>query len=262
MDSISPQRSYLHDSIVGYTEVKDIAFTKDSVMKLDIYYPTSATGNPSEVVILLHGGGWTTGDKFFLSPTVDQLKKARKNLTIVNVNYRLVADSVSLLSAQLSDIQASVEYLNAHADKYQIRTKNYRIAGVSAGGHLALTYAYGIDEGRNIGTVIGISAPTELSMQRLMDNSLWRNVQTLVGATYEQQTDKFIKASPLYLANFRSPRTFLLFGNRDELFSDKHGEYLVAKLKLLKVPYNYYLAPNETHDMSPRQVAETVFATF
>ncbi len=170
-DQVKPESNYINDPVVDFDFHKDLVFGSNEKVKLDLYTPVSLNGNPAEVVILLHGGGWISGDKSFLKPTVDMLLKQGKNLAIVNMNYRVDSRAGDLLSLQLADLQNVINFLNENAEKYNLRKDNYRIVGFSAGGHIALTYAYRTTE-TAIKTVVAISAPTELTHERVVGQKL------------------------------------------------------------------------------------------
>ena len=260
-DQVKPESNYIDDPVVDYDYYKDLAFGSNDKVKLDIYKPVSLNGHVAEVVILLHGGGWTSGDKSFLKPTVDMLLKQGKNLAIVNMNYRLESTGGDLLSLQLADLQNVIRFLITNADKYNIRTDNYRIVGFSAGGHIALTYAYRTTE-TTIKSVVAISAPTELSIKELLDKSLWPKVEILIGKKYGDSTDLFKKASPFHLASFNSPRTLLIYGQKDVLVSSQQGELLARKLKLMHVPCKFHVLSGETHELSATSSAEFILDSY
>lgn len=261
MDLVKPEANYLNDPSEGYKLWKDLYFSKQKDITLDLYQPLTQTDNPAEVVILLHGGGWTSGDKVFLKPTLDALTKSRKNLAIANVNYRVSGDAHGLLPLQLEDIQSAIQFLRTHAATYKLRTDNYRMAGFSAGGHIALTHAY-LSKETCISTVIGFSAPTELCMKELMTSGLWPRVEKLTGRKYTDSIDVFKRASPFHLASGRSPRTMLIYGVNDTLVSPIHGELLSRKLKLLRVPTTFKVYAGEDHEITPHKAASCILDSY
>ncbi len=258
---IETNKSYLNSPIKGYNEKMDVEFGKVKNLTLDLHLPVAEDSTPAEVVILLHGGGWVSGDKSFLKPTVDLLKDERKNLAIVNMNYRVASSSNNLLALQLEDLQSVITFLTVNAEKYNIRNNRFRLTGFSAGGHIALTYAYKSTE-TNIQAVVAASAPTELSLRAWLDKTLWSKVELLTGNAYGGPIDIFKNDSPFYLATARSPRTILVYGQDDELVSPRQGQLLADKLRLLRVPYAFYLEPGETHELSPRKAAEHIMEAF
>lgn len=259
----SPEINYLEEPIKNYVLIENIIYGKDKNVTFDLYQPKSLSGIPAEVVILLHGGGWTSGDKSFLHPSIDLLQKERKNLAIVNLNYRVTKGlyDKDLITTQIDDLGSVIRYLVYNADKYNIRKDNYRVAGASAGGHIALTYAY-LTKDNILKTVIAASAPTELSIKELLNKSLWPNVEKLTGRTYSDSTDAFKKASPFFLATYNSPRTILLYGQKDTLVSSEQGNLLAKKLRMLRNPVQFKLYPDETHDMSPRRFSASIFDSY
>ncbi len=260
-DQIKPAETYLNDAVLDYDYHKDLVYGSNDKVKLDLYQPISLNGHTAEVVILLHGGGWTSGDKSFLTPTVNTLLREGKNLAIVNINYRVDSKAGDLLSLQLADLQNVIRFLNKNAAKYNLRTDNYRLVGFSAGGHIALTYAYRTTE-TAVKTVVAISAPTELSVKELLDKSLWPNVEKLLGKKYGDSIEVFKNASPFHLANFRSPKTMLIYGQKDVLVSSQQGELLARKLSMMHVPCKFNVLPGETHELSADKAAEYILDSY
>lgn len=262
VNDIKPETGFINDPVTGYTEKKEISIGRNNLLKFDLHQPLSLKGNPAEVVILLHGGGWTSGDKSFLKPTVDMVKSQRKNLAIVNMNYRLMGDASNLLSLQLEDLDLVIKHLIENAEKYNIRKDKFRLAGFSAGGHIALTYAY-LSSETAISSVVGVSAPTELTIKELLNKSLWPNAEKAAGGSYED-TDKeaFKKASPFYLASFRSPRTILVYGQKDDLVSTEQGKLLADKLNLLRVKNTLKIFPQEGHEVSSQVAAAAIMEAY
>lgn len=255
--------SRVNEPITGYKEQKDVFYGWSEFQNFDIFYPENAYSKPSEVVILLHGGGWTFGDKWFLDPSVAELRKARKNLTIVNLNYRLVNPDQkrSLYEYQLADVDSCVNYLRQNRARYNIRSDKFAIMGASAGAHLALSYAYSVGKSK-IHTVIGMSSITELSDTRLLSADLWWNIKELTG--YKESNirkDSLIKASPVYLANVDSPRTILLYGLRDDVVSIRQQTLLTERLTSLRVPHALYILKDQDHNVEARHVAKGILAS-
>lgn len=260
-EQVKPTDSYIDDPVVDYDYYKDLVYGNNDKVKLDLYQPISLNGHAAEVVILLHGGGWTSGDKSFLTPTVNTLLREGKNLAIVNMNYRVDSRAGDLLSLQLADLQNAIRFLTENASKYNLRTDNYRLVGFSAGGHIALTYAYRTTE-TAVKTVVAISAPTELAIKELLDKSLWPNVEILLGQKYGDSVEVFKNASPFHLASFRSPKTMLIYGQKDVLVSSQQGELLARKLSLMQVSCKFNVVPGETHELSANKAAGFILDSY
>lgn len=255
---ISDIKPLIEEEISSYNGIYNESYGKDVLQRFDIHYPVSVSGRPSEVLILLHGGSWSGGDKSYLAPTVDALQKSKKNLAIVNINYRLTSTSGIRLEQQLGDIQLLVEYLRQNAARYNITDGKFVIGGVSAGGHLALDYAYLKDTNRDIKSVVGIVAPTDLTSETLREGGLDKPIQQLIGKTFDDAPDEYRNASPIYNLTGAAPPTILFYGGKDIIVPQTQGELLKLKLSLFGVKYRYYFYPEETHDFSPNLLVDKI----
>ncbi len=233
---------------------------KNQYQNFDVFYPDSAYESPSEVVILVHGGNWFFGDKWFLQPSVDELKRAKKNLAIVNINYSLHLEDPrkTMFEQQLADIDSCVNYLRKNVDKYNIRSDRFAIMGASAGAHLALSYSYTIGKSK-IHTVLGMSAITELSVFDLLAPSLRGDIIGLTG--YDESKgnrEVLIKASPVHLATSDAPRTILLYGLKDDAVAVRQQTLLRERLLALRVPNALYTLRDQDHNVEAVHVAESI----
>lgn len=114
--------------------VADIPYANQSKSQvLDIVYPDKGTP-PYPVIVIIHGGGWTGGDR--RSSTLSAIFKASsQGYAIATIGYRL--SSEALWPAQLHDAKAAIRFLRAHAAKYQLKTENILVWGISSGAHIA-----------------------------------------------------------------------------------------------------------------------------
>ncbi len=261
-EKISPPQSHINDIVTSYKVQKNVKYGKEALQTFDLYLPESENGNPSEIVFIIHGGAWYYGDKSWMTPTVDSLLSAKKNLAIVNMNYRLVPGpgKIRLVTKQLDDIDSCVHFVLRNAEDYNIR-KSIVLSGVSAGGHLALLYTYA-RKNRDISAVVGISAYTELSERLFMDSTLRRNVENLIGEKYGDSLEVFKNASPLYLANPRVPPTVVIYGGKDDRTIHQQGRLLVAKLQSMNVPNSFDIYPDEDHNITAKPVATAILDVY
>ncbi len=100
---------------------------------LDAFYPTVSPKKRHPAVLLIHGGGWRTGDR---SMNVAMAKRlANAGYVAVTADYRLSTDS--LYPAAVHDLKEAIRWLRAHADTLGIDTSRIAAMGCSAGGQLA-----------------------------------------------------------------------------------------------------------------------------
>ena len=111
----------------------DLAYaTQSDAQKLDLYIPEG--DGPFPVVIMVHGGGFMFGDKADGAGLtgVDQLLAA--GYAVASINYRLSGEAQ--YPSQIYDAKASVRFLRANAEKYNLNPDKFAAWGASAGGNL------------------------------------------------------------------------------------------------------------------------------
>ncbi|WP_116115497.1 alpha/beta hydrolase [Austwickia chelonae] len=110
---------------------------RDPAHRLDLYLPREHSG-PFPLVIFVHGGAWSFGDKAMpLRSNYGKLRSllADHGYAVASVRYRFVDKAA--FPAQLHDVKAAVRHLRAHSGELGLDPKRFAIAGDSAGGHLA-----------------------------------------------------------------------------------------------------------------------------
>lgn len=100
-------------------------------LHLDIYRPAKQGVYPA--LVMIHGGGWLSGDKSMEGPMAQQI--ALNGYVSVAVEYRL--SNEAKYPAAVFDIKSAIRWLKVHAKKYGIDTSKVAIEGESAGGQLA-----------------------------------------------------------------------------------------------------------------------------
>jgi hypothetical protein len=128
----------------------------------------------------------------------------------------------------LDDIQSAISYLQSHAAAYHINPNKIALMGHSAGGHLALLYAYMAKQGYynygdNIQLVISEAGPTNFLLKDGNGNPISpdSNVCNLVGIMdYSADNTKLFDASPIKYVTVEEgedavdvPYTILAYGN-------------------------------------------------
>lgn len=106
----------------------DIPYTEsdNDRQQLDIVFPPF--GNPPyKVIVALHGGGWSSGDRKSASLRNIQMA-AQQGYVVVNVGYRL--SDQAKWPAQLYDVKAAIRYIRANAKQYRFDTRNIVVWGI------------------------------------------------------------------------------------------------------------------------------------
>ncbi|WP_338875537.1 alpha/beta hydrolase [Spirosoma sp. SC4-14] len=100
---------------------------------LDVYAPAANTEKQLPAILMVHGGGWRSGDRSHNNPLARQL--AAKGFVAIPVEYRLSTEA--LYPAAVHDVKAAIRWMRANASTYGIDPKRIAILGFSAGGQLA-----------------------------------------------------------------------------------------------------------------------------
>lgn len=103
-------------------------------LHLDAFYPEKESrGQLRPAVLLIHGGGWRSGDRSQHSPMAQRLAEA--GYVAVTAEYRLSTEAQ--YPAAVHDLKAAIRWLRANARPYGIDTNRIATLGFSAGGQLA-----------------------------------------------------------------------------------------------------------------------------
>lgn len=233
------------------TTIRNIAYGSHASQQLDLGLPANRT-NATLLVIVIHGGGWNSGDKNELSFMVDGMKK--RGFAVANINYRLSPQGTDNYNMQLDDIHAAIEFLASKAAAYTFGTQKYYVVGHSAGGHLALSYAYTRNTDKKIKAAGSMAGPTNLYNLAYYNAVLYEPVLSpFLGMNFYPITAKsealYKNASPYFQAASTSVPTILFHGDADLVVSNEQSAMLANKLTELKVDNRYiYYAPFTGHD--------------
>jgi acetyl esterase/lipase len=122
------------------------------------------------------------------------------------------------------DVKASVRWLRANAEKYDIDPNHIGAAGFSSGGHLALMLGLteasdGLEgDGANMNyssrvqAVVSSGGPTELASCYKASKEV---VGAFLGASLEQAPDRYKTASPVTYVTRDDPPILLIHGDAD-----------------------------------------------
>lgn len=230
--------------IKAYQEL-DISYGSNSNQTFDLYLPEGRTSN-TKTVILIHGGGWASGDKSSMDYLKDLLLQEIQDVAIVNMNYRLANPSNSAYPMQIHDITSVINHLKSNKSNYVI-SEDIGFIGTSAGGHLSLLWSYAFDTASNVNMVCSIVGPTNFTDPVYL-NSTDPNLQVLLNSFGLNTTVEYLEEiSPYHQATMSSPSTILFYGGLDPLVPPSQGTDLRDKLIDLNVNHEFVFYPNEGH---------------
>jgi len=193
-------------------------------LALDAYIPAGG-GNDRAAVVLIHGGGWSAGDK---SSYAEQARKlAELGYVAIAVNYRLVPEHP--LPAALEDVQAAVSWLRADAQvrHYGIDPHRIGVLGASAGGQLAVmlgTVGTGAnDAGSRVAAVVSWSGVFDFTTVGIDDASL-------LGCRPASCPEVAAAASPITQVDRTDAPTLLVTSAEDAIVPATQSKAMAAAL--------------------------------
>ena len=131
---------------------KDVVYGQNYVngtlvkLKMDVYEPHGDTAASRALVICIHGGGFTGGDKSNKYIVYICKDLAMRGYVTASINYRLQPKGNinygKAVTEAMYDAKAAVRYFRAHAAQWRIDTSKIAILGSSAGAITALHACY------------------------------------------------------------------------------------------------------------------------
>ena len=232
---------------LGDTMLKDLSYSTNAANKMDLYLPGGRTA-ATKTIILIHGGGWNSGDKNELSFFASGWQKM--GFAVANINYRwATVDNPDNYTMQMNDIDAATTFLNANTSTYHINTSSFYITGHSAGAHLSLAYAY-TKGAAKIKAAGGMATPTNL-FTATQDNPLVA-LYTIVPFTGSFLNDasapRYKDWSPYYHVTSSTVPTILFQGEADIVVFKNQSQQLETVLNNNKVPNKVIMYPNIFHE--------------
>lgn len=225
----------------GVKVVNDLAYREGNpAWKLDLAMPESRGTTPRPALVIIHGGGWRSGDKRVGMWKELPVEYAKHGYVAVSLNYRFAAEAP--LPACIEDVKCAVRWLRAHAKDYNVDPARIGAYGNSAGAHLAAMLALAGPDAKLEGdgpyqqhssavqaAVISATPVDFLDWGAPRAGSgTWEN---LFGGPKETITERVRKSMPLTYAHAAAPPILIIHGNADKTVPISQSQKLSAALK-------------------------------
>ncbi|RZI85119.1 MAG: alpha/beta hydrolase, partial [Microbacterium sp.] len=227
----------------GVELISDIQYREGgSRGRLDIYRPSGVDLENAPVLLQVHGGGWTIGEKNQQGLLLMN-RMAARGWICVAINYRLAPKNP--FPAQIIDVKTAISWVKENIASYGGDPSYVVLTGGSAGGHLsslaALTpdvkeYQPGFEDADtrvaacvpfygvyDMGGVTGDKAAVAMRDMFLAPRVFKKDPRTDLA--------DFELASPITHVSADSPDFFVIHGTNDGLVSIKQAHAFVAKLR-------------------------------
>lgn len=247
--------------------------TPEQALKMDVYRP-KAGGDKLPVCVLVHGGGWTGGDKERFTPLAIAL--AERGYVVANIEYRF--GGVAKYPAAVQDCNAAVRFVRANAKRFGADPNRIGAWGGSAGGHLVglmaaapsfEKFAAGDKEvSAKVQAAVVMAGPMELNTEKMIEGYRKQKEGSFgykwLGKLYDDAPGLFREASPMTYLDKQTAPTLFLRGALDNPEADTPA---FEKLKSLGVATDRVILPDAKHGcwlQRPwfEQCVETVDAFF
>lgn len=241
---------------------KDISYGDKESNKFDLYLPKDKSKENYGLIVYLHAGGFTSGDKSDDSAMLEWL--CSKGYVAAGINYTLRTDeNNSSVYSQSLEIKNAIPIVVEEAKKLGYNLNEMAISGGSAGGTLAMLYAYRDAEESPIPIKIMFEmvGPSSFFVEDWDVYGLDKNnaiAAGLFGVMLGDEIDidvvgtnelqEIMKPISAYAwVNENSVPSVIAYGAYDKICPFKTARHLVNALEDNNVDYKYFEAPHSGH---------------
>lgn len=225
----------------------------DVELKINIALPkqtkkTKKLG-PRPILVLIHGGGLTRGDKNKFNGQLTNM--AQRGIASASVMYRFAPEY--RFPAAIEDVQAAIRFLKANAKTLNLDPERIIIRGGSAGGYLANMVAVtgNIAKADDIFSKHGLypefdssvravisqaGAPADFTLEKYDDFFL---INRLLGHDYTDRQALRVAMSPITYLDKNDPPFYVSHGTEDKVVPISMSREFTTALKALGIPTVY-----------------------
>ncbi len=216
-------------------EYDNIVYGTDSAeQSMDVYLPANRDSLNTGVVIMIHGGGWIGGDKSTLTSGDYDDFFNENGSAVININYRLIPKYA--YPAAIDDISMVLEYIKNKQAVWKINSSRICLFGFSAGGQLALAYAYKYNSEKRIKAVIDVSGITDFIDSE--QNTFFIGTLDSAFGNYTANKQQRHDASPINYTITAVP-TVIIHGTSDPYVPFSQAQLLYDSLRQINIPERF-----------------------
>lgn len=242
---------------------KNISYGVGTNRTLDLYVPKKASGKCG-LILNLHGGTWTDGDKSEVSEETLKYMCEDLGFAAATMNYPFVSKTVDALDI-LEDIEDALLKIKEKGQETGVTIDRVMLKGVSAGAHLALLYGYtkAISSPIKIACIASFSGPTDLADSKFYSesstlgskDSICDLMSKVCGKKFTAKTFNFAvptlkKVSPLTYVTSVCPPTIIAHGKNDTVVPYSNAMMLNSALGAVGVEHEFIVYSNSGHDLA------------
>ncbi len=233
----------------------------DRAEKADLYLPAGdpPPGKLRPAVLIVHGGGWKTGDKGAKREINIGTTLAEHGYVAMSINYALYKDDgPSTWPQNLHDCKTAVRWLRENAERLSIDPNRIGAIGGSAGGHLVSMLAVTGDDktldpagpygkhSTKIRAVVDMYGPLPEARPTKL---------AFLGKSLEEAPELYKQVTPTTHLDKNDPPFLILHGTADTTVPVSDSEQFAAALKKAGMQHELIIiegAPHTFH-LQPKQ---------
>jgi acetyl esterase/lipase len=236
---------------------RDLAYGTAGGVSLWLDASVPEGDGPFPIAILVHGGGWNSGDKANvgsegksadITPWFAPLTAAK--FTWFSINYRLAP--AHRWPACFDDVQTAIRWVKAHAKEFKGDPNRIALFGHSAGGHLAtLAGVLGTGDTR-VQAVVGYAPVTDFEFELPARGGLSLSLQNLHNQPKEVTPESLAILRETATINHVKPGLppfLLLHGDADRTVPYQTSLNFQAKLRANGVVCDLITIPGGPHGL-------------
>ncbi len=244
---------------------KDLSYLgPDRTERFDLYAPAQArAGRRFPGIVIIHGGGWWTGDKGRAREQNIGATLAGHGYVCISINYLLSKPGRPSWPENLYDCKRAVQFLRKNANVYNVDPDNIGVIGGSAGGHLAALVALTGPQAaleppgpyEDFSSRVQAAVPMYgIHNLKSFEDAKGAVVQFL-GTTKQNNPELWSVASPVNHVDGNNPPFLILHGTADKIVPFAQSIELHRKLNARGVSSRFVLVEGAVHtfDLQPAQ---------
>ena len=267
--AVAPEKAvvnYIPD--VVYEQVPSRGY-QNVAMKMDVLQPQKKEKLPA--IVFVTGGGFINANR--ANGLQLRMRLAEEGYVVTSITYRVAP--TAQFPEPLEDVKASIRYLRANADKFNIDPARIGIIGGSAGGYLSAMAAAtsgmkDFDKGENLQDSSAVKCAVDLyglsDLTKVGDDysdevkaahksagateALWVNGSSVFGGRdggILAYPDAAEAANPIHYIGEHSAPMLLMHGTADHVVSPSQTDLMFQALKQHGIEAERYVIPDAQH---------------
>ena len=235
--------------------------TRDTRNTYNLFIPKNAPKDrPISLVLFTHGGSWVSGTKESMDYACAKL--TRQGYITADIDYRLFSAPTNAATSMddiMNDMTNCINTIVAQAAAQGYTIDSVATSGYSAGGHLALLYAYSRTNSASvpIKLVFELVGPADLDpsafapgfmqFQTAFDTFAGKLIPNYSSLSTEERNQALDNISPLNYINSDTVPTIMVYASRDIIVGNVHGARMNTALSNANIDYTYLTLTRSNH---------------